>query len=149
MITQQHQFIFKPGKWTGEGTVSFSASPDQLFFITKWDVSQKNEDEGILCKQEVKMEAAEEKVVNSFLLYDVTPTSFHIELENELVGKAIGTGVIDEKTIAWEFRGQIGFQGFEVYELQDDGEYTLHAEYSSPDQFRTIIDGRIRKQEKK
>jgi hypothetical protein len=66
-----------------------------------------------------------------------------MELENELLGKVKGAGVIDEKTIAWEFHGTGGLEGFEVYELQDNGDYMMHAEYSSPDQFRTIIDGRI------
>ena len=66
-----------------------------------------------------------------------------MELENELLGTVKGTGVIDENTIAWEFHGTGGLEGFEVYELQDNGDYMMHAEYSSPDQFRTIIDGRI------
>jgi hypothetical protein len=51
--------------------------------------------------------------------------------------------VIDAKTIAWEFRNNEEFQGFEVYELQENGDYMLHAEYSTSEDFRTIIDGRV------
>jgi hypothetical protein len=38
---------------------------------------------------------------------------------------------------------QFAFEGFEVYEQQENGDYFLHAEYGSPDQFRTIIEGLI------
>jgi hypothetical protein len=143
-MAHQHEFIFDPGKWVGEGTVGFSASSEQMFFATHWEVESKI-DEGIRCEQEVKMEGADDKVHNKFHLYDVTSNSFNISLENDIVGQVIGTGIIDEQTIAWEFRGHIGFQGYEVYEKLPEGDYRFHAEYASPDQFRTIIDGIIRK----
>jgi hypothetical protein len=60
-----------------------------------------------------------------------------------MLGSVQGKGIIDAKTIAWEFRGHPDFEGFEVYELQENGDFMLHAEYSSLDQIRTIIDGRI------
>lgn len=144
MIDQQQEFIFKPGKWVGEGSISFSSSSDQLFFITTWGIEPRI-DEEIHCKQEVKMEGSEEDVLNKFHLYDLTPKSFNIALDNEIVGEVTGSGIIDEKTIAWEFLAQEGFQGYEVYELQSDGEYSFHAEYASLNQFRTIIDGCIRR----
>lgn len=142
-MTAKHSFILEPGQWVGEGTVTFSASPEQLYFLTKWGVDP-NAKEGIICSQEVRMEGAEEALHNTFQVSDVTTNAFKITLENEIVGKVSGTGIIDEKTIAWEFRGKIGFQGYEVYEIEGDGLYKFHAEYSSPDQFRTIIDGYIR-----
>lgn len=141
-----HTFILEPGQWIGEGTVSFSSSPDQLYFITKWEIDEES-DEGVFADQEVKMEGTEEVLHNSFQIYDISPTAFTVMLENEIMGQVAGTGIIDDKTIAWEFRGETGPQGFEVYERHKDGEYSFHAEYCSPDQFRTIIDGRIRKHE--
>ena len=141
-----HDFILHPGRWVGEGTVSFSASPDQLFFVTTWNVKPADE-EGIQCEQEVKMEGAEEASINHFLIGNLTKTAFDISLENEAMGQVEGAGVIDERTIAWEFQGKVAVQGYEVYERHKDGEYSFHAEYSSPDHLRTIIDGRIRKQE--
>lgn len=144
-MAQQHGFIFEPGEWSGEGTVSFSASPEQVPFTTKWIV-ESNQDEGVRCSQRVDMDGSDEHVLNKMHFYDVTSNSFNVSLENEIVGQVIGTGIIDDNTIAWEFRGHIGFQGYEVYEKKVNGaEYHFHAEYASPDQFRTIIDGVIKK----
>lgn len=139
----KHEFIFNPGQWVGEGRITFSASPELVRFYTSWWIEKPDEKGGIRCQQRVEMQGSEETVNNNFFVNDVTPAKFKIELENDLIGKVQGLGVIDAKTIAWEFRGNAGLEGFEVYELQDNGDYMLHAEYSSPDQFRTIIDGRV------
>ena len=77
----------------------------------------------------------------------VDSTSFEIWIENDQMVRVGGKGVIDPKKIAWEFRGKDNFEGFEVYELVDNGDYQMHAEYASGDQFRTIINGRIWKKE--
>lgn len=137
-----HAFILTPGCWLGEGTVSFTASPEVLKFYTRWDVS--NSVGGIVaCKQSVEMQEHGETVNNAFCITELNPTSFKIELSNDVIGTVTGKGIIDEKAIAWEFRSHENFEGYEVYELQENGDYLLHAEYSSPEQFRTIIDGRI------
>lgn len=137
-----HEFIFSPGQWIGEGRVTFSSSPDHLRFYTKWTID-KEETGKIRCQQQVEMEGGEERVFNSFTFSNIEASSFILELSNELLGSVKGKGVIDPKTIAWEFRGNPEFEGFEVYELQENGDYMLHAEYASTGQFRTIIDGRI------
>jgi len=137
-----HEFIFFPGLWIGEGRISFSASPEWLRFYTKWQI-EKEDNGPVRCEQQVEMEGGEESAFNQFTISDVLENSFTIELTSELLGTVEGKGVFDAKTIAWEFRGHPEFEGFEVYELQDNGDYMLHAEYSSTDQFRTIIDGRI------
>ncbi|MEC7839176.1 MAG: hypothetical protein VX777_03955 [Chlamydiota bacterium] len=142
MSDTKHNFLFQPGNWIGEGKVSFSASPDELRFFTRW-VINVTEDDKIQCKQTVEIQGVGEHVINSFVISDVQSNSFAIELQNEMLEKVKGEGIIDPKRIAWEFRQHETFEGFEVYQLSDDGEYTFHAEYSSPDQFRTIIDGRI------
>ena len=142
---ESHLFLFEAGQWIGEGRVKFSASPEQIKFYTKWTIPAATGDENpiIRCTQQVEMQGSSEQVVNNFQLSNISNGSFAIQIENDLVGKVQGKGVTDAKTIAWEFRGHPGFEGFEVYELTDNGDYMLHAEYSSPDQFRTIIDGRI------
>lgn len=142
-----HDFMFKPGLWVGEGKVTFSVSPERLRFYTKWNVSN-GENNRMLCHQQVEMEGGESNVYNDFTISNVQLTSFSIELSNELLGIVKGKGLIDAKKIAWEFRGHPEFEGFEVYELQDNGDYNLHAEYSSIDQLRTIIEGRIWKKSK-
>jgi hypothetical protein len=137
-----HQFIFQSGNWIGEGRVTFSASPDLIRFYTKWVINPADT-KGIVCIQEVEMQGTEPHMVNSFVFLNITDSSFEVELENQLMGKVKGKGIIDEKTIAWEFHGHGGLEGFEVYTLEENGDYMLHAEYASTDQFRTIIDGRI------
>lgn len=142
----QHLFILNPGIWLGEGKISFSASSEQIPFSTRWTIQGEEEHDGkgkISCLQEVEMRDGSEKLKNNITLSDITTTSFIVELANEMVGKVTGKGVIDSKTIAWELREKSGFEGFEVYELQDNGEYFFHAEYASTENFRTIIDGRI------
>ena len=65
-------------------------------------------------------------------------------MENSNIGRVIGSGVYDEKLIAWEFRSQeLNFEGFESYYLQPDGSYLMHVEYVTSDQFRTQIEGRL------
>lgn len=142
MQKQNHTFIFNPGIWVGEGKITFSTSPENIHFYTKWTIEKNDETKGYVCEQQVEMQGMNESVFNHLVIFDVTEESFKIKLENDLIGKVSGQGIIDPKTIAWEYMGE-EFEGFEVYELQDNGDYTLHAEYSSSDQYRTIIDGRI------
>jgi hypothetical protein len=141
-----HDFIFKPGVWVGEGKVTFSASPEHVRFYTKWTIKKEN-DQVITCQQHVEMEGGESNVYNTFVFSHILPDSFKVELRSELLDIVQGKGVIDKKTIAWEFRNHPEFEGFEVYELQDNGDFMLHAEYTSIDQMRTIIDGRIWKKD--
>ena len=80
-----HSFILESGQWVGEGTVSFSASPEQLYFVTKWGIDSGSK-EGIICNQEVRMEGAEEAVLNNFQIFDVTADAFNIIIENNIDG---------------------------------------------------------------
>lgn len=136
------EFIFTPGLWLGEGKISFSASSEFLKFYTKWEIAE--ESPGVMrALQIVEMQGIEEQVINNFTFADIKPTSFTVVLENNIVGRVYGTGLRDEGTIAWEFRGHLTFEGFEVYERQETGDYFLHAEYGATDQFRTIVEGLI------
>lgn len=135
-------FIFTPGFWLGEGKITFSASSQFLKFYTKWEITEKGP--GIMQgMQTVEMEGVEEHVVNTFTFFDIEAEKFSIRLENNIVGQITGTGIRNNQTIAWEFREQTAFEGFEVYEQQENGDFFLHAEYGAPSQFRTIIEGLI------
>lgn len=136
-----HHFIFTPGIWIGEGKITFSTSPDFIKFYTKWQITEEQPGT-IKAVQTVEMHGIKEHVVNNFTFVDVTPKSFALTLESEMIGSVNGKGLIDARSIAWEFRGNLSFEGFEVYELQENGDYFLHAEYSS-EQFRTIVEGLI------
>jgi hypothetical protein len=137
-----HQFIFHPGQWIGEGKVTFSISPEILHFYTKWTIETENHHE-IHSIQLVEIQGNEPSMQNIFKFLDISSNKFIVNLENDILGNVNGTGIIDPKNIAWEFHGAGGLEGFEIYELQENGDYLLHAEYTSPDQFRTLIDGRI------
>lgn len=143
-MTDQHKFLFTPGRWLGSGKITFSASQEHVRFYTSWQITQ-GPDGILLCTQRVELQEPQEVVINHYVISEPTENAFRIDLENELFGKVQGKGVIDKSTIAWEFHGSgsNGCEGFEVYELQENGDYMLHAEYSSADLFRTIIDARI------
>lgn len=137
-----HDFIIKPGIWVGEGRMVFTSSPEQIKYYTKWTVSPAIEKQ-VNVRQQVEMQGVEEHVNNALIFTLINDTSFVIQIENELFGNVIGKGIIGPKTIAWEFRGTGAFEGLEVYELQESGDYMVHGEYTSTDQHRTIVDGRI------
>lgn len=141
-----HKFLFTPGRWLGGGKITFSSSNELIRFYTSWAIEEEAESK-IFCRQRVEMQQVNETVNNSFLIYDITQNAFKVDLENELFGSVSGAGIFDAETIAWEFHGTTTqdnlFEGFEVYNLQEDGDYMVHAEYSSAELFRTIIDARI------
>lgn len=143
-----HPFLFNPGTWVGQGRLSFSTSPTQLRFYTKWVINEKKED-AIQAEQWIEQQGEQDLMGNVFTISAIKPASFEIELSNELIGSVKGQGIIDTQTIAWEFKLSMnpdredGFEGFEVYELQDNGDYLFHAEYFSGVQYRTTVDGRI------
>ena len=126
----------------GEGTVTFTASPESLHFATKWVVKEKENGE-IQASQQVELRGINDKVVNRFLLFDISASDFAIELQNELVGSAMGKGLQDDVRIGWEFLDHSDFQGFEIYRLTGETQYSLHAEFSSSDEYRTIVHGRL------
>ena len=135
-------FIFSTSTWIGEGKITFSTSFDFIKFYTKWEINADAQST-IYATQKVEMQGIKDHVVNYFIFKDITPTSFSVFLESESMGSVHGTGVINPTNIAWEIRSNPAFEGFEVYELQENGDYSLHAEYASTDQYRTIIDGLI------
>lgn len=146
----QHKFLFTPGRWVGGGKITFSASYELIRFYTSWVIEEVAESK-IFCRQRIEMQQINEMVNNFFIIYDISENGFKIDLENELFGSVSGAGIFDANIIAWDFHGTTTqsnqFEGFEVYELQEDGDYMMHAEYSSAELFRTIVDARIWKKD--
>lgn len=138
-----HTFIYEPGQWLGEGKITFSESTDQLRFFTRWNFFAEGDE--IQGTQEIEVEGVPEKMENAFLFGDLVEGSFGVRLDNQLLGTVFGKGLSDEAVIAWEFRAdnEQAVEGFEVYERQEDGTYSMRAEYVSSDQFRTIIEGKL------
>ncbi|NGX59341.1 MAG: hypothetical protein KR126chlam3_00492 [Chlamydiae bacterium] len=143
-MKKDHSFLFSPKKWLGEGKIKLSMVEEELDFFTRWNLGALDQGGKIPASQEVQIKGMNEIMHNQFLITDLTSSHFNLELENAALGTIIGKGIIKENLIAWEFRhSELGFEGFEFYERQPDGTYLVRAEYATPDQYRTIIQGKI------
>jgi hypothetical protein len=138
----QHAFIFEPGRWIGQGKITFSKSNDLIHFYTSWQIEPLEEGK-IHCRQTVEMVEIEQVVINDYIIDFIQDNHFRIVREKEEAQVIAGKGVVDESSIAWEFREGDDVKGFEVYELVEQGDYMFHAEFLSIELFRTIVDGRI------
>lgn len=139
-----HPFILSPSSWLGEGKIQLNMVDEELGFFTRWKVSDRDPMGKIECVQEIQVKGLSDIMLNQFLFFDLNQGKFCIELENQALGKVIGNGIINDKIIAWEFRvADLGFEGFEFYEKQDDSSYLMRAEYATTDQFRTSIQGKV------
>ena len=142
-MTHKHLFLISAHKWDGEGTIKFNMSSEVLVFTTTWQVSH-NDDGTIHCKQDICIKDVPETMANSFVISDLSKEKFLINLNNEILGSVDGSGIIDEKLLAWEFRGnELDFEGYEIFEKQDEKSYLTRAEFTSKDQMRTMIEGKI------
>lgn len=140
----KHAFILAPSSWLGEGKIQLNMVEEELAFVTRWSVSERDPTGKIECVQEIQVKGLSDIMHNQFSFFDVSHNNFLVDLENPALGRVNGTGIISDKVIGWEFRVEdLGFEGFEFYELQNDGSYLMRAEYATADQFRTIIRGRV------
>jgi len=151
MDSNLHNFIFNPGAWMGEGRILLNMVEEELSFLTNWNILGKDFAGKVQCLQEIQINGISENMKNDIYFYDFGPRTFCVEMDSPNIGRVVGTGVHDDKVIAWEFReNDMNFEGYETYHLQPDGSYVMQAEYVTTDQFRTLIDGKIwqQKQEK-
>ena len=139
-----HSFIFSPGNWFGEGKITLNMVEEELIFNTNWAVLTKDFSGKVGAAQEIQIQGLTDQMRNDLIFYDIQPKTFSIDMENPNIGRITGTGLYDDKTIAWEFRNNdMNFEGFETYTLQPDGSYHMKGEYVTSDQFRTHIVARI------
>jgi hypothetical protein len=138
-----HTFIFSPGLWLGEGKITLNMVEEELFFGTKWSVQNTDFAGKVNCAQEIQIQGLPEQMRNELIFHAFQGKAFQVDMENQNVGKITGTGIFDEKMIAWEFRNNVNFEGYETYSLQEDGSYLMKGEYVTNDQFRTQIEARI------
>lgn len=139
-----HSFIFSPGSWYGEGKISLNMVEEELIFGTNWSVLTRDFLGKVTCSQEIQIQGVSENMRNELTFYDFQSSTFLVDMENQNVGRIVGTGVFDTKMIAWEFRNNdMNFEGYETYTLQVDGSYHMKGEYVTSDQFRTQIEARI------
>jgi hypothetical protein len=139
-----HGFILSPGNWAGEGKILLNMVEEELVFNTNWNVQTADFAGKVECLQDIQVQGLSENMRNELSFYDFQNKTFTVEMENQNVGKIVGTGVYDDKLIGWEFRNNgMNFEGFETYHLQPDGSYLMRGEYVTSDQFRTQIEARI------
>ena len=138
-----HAFIFSPGLWLGEGKIVLNMVEEELFFGTKWFVQNTDFAGKVNCAQEIQIQGLPEQMRNELAFHGFQNKTFQVDMEDQNVGKIVGTGIYDDKMIAWEFRNNANFEGYETYSLQDDGSYLMKGEYVTSDQFRTQIEARI------
>ncbi len=139
-----HSFIFSPGNWYGEGKILLNMVEEELIFNTNWTVQNKDFTGKVTCAQEIQIQGLSENMRNELSFYDFQQKTFAVDMENQNVGRIVGTGVYDEKMIAWEFRNnEMDFEGYETYNIQPDGSYHMKGEYVTNDQFRTQIEAQI------
>ena len=144
-MQKTHPFIFKPGNWLGEGTITLSMLADKLSFFTRWSIPPPDKGGRIESVQEIQISGFSDVMLNQFSFYEIASKNFTIELENQSLGKVVGQGLVNSEVVGWEFRlPQLGFEGFEFYELtSDQNTYHMHAEYATNDDQRTVIHGKI------
>lgn len=144
-----HNFIFSAGTWSGEGKILLNMVEEELIFNTNWSVQSKDFTGKVSCSQAIQIQGLSENMRNELTFYDFQGKNFLVDMENQNVGRIVGTGVYDDKTIAWEFRNKdMNFEGYETYTLQEDGSYLMKGEYVTSDQFRTLIEAKIYPQSK-
>jgi len=142
-----HPFLLTPSSWLGQGRIQLNMVDEELSFVTKWNVGNCDSEGRIECIQEIQIKGLSDVMHNQFNIFDVNCGEFQIQLENDALGKVSGKGLINEKIIAWEFRVEdMGFEGFELYEKQNEQNYLMRAEYATADQFRTLIQGNVWRQ---
>ena len=141
---KEHPFILKPGIWLGEGKIILNMVEEQLPFYTRWNIGSQDDLGMIECVQQIEVKGLSEIMINQFIFSEMVPHSFSIQLQNQALGTIIGKGIINDQLIGWEFRmPEIGFEGFEFYEILGEDSYSMHAEYATSDEFRTTIRGKI------
>lgn len=144
----RHSFIFSPGTWVGEGKILLNMVEEELLFQTKWAVQNTDFGGKITSTQDIQVQGLSEHMRNELTFYDFEPKNFLVDMDNQNIGRIVGKGFYDEKMIAWEFRDNENFEGYETYSLQEDGSYLMKGEYITTDQFRTQIEARIWQQSK-
>lgn len=116
---------------------------DILNFEMQWNVLPM-ENASISFHQEINIHEFPEKMKNHFTIWKISPTNFHIQLENQIVNRVLGSGWISDTMIAWEFRQKDqAFEGYEIYERQPDGSYKMKAEFTAGSGLCTQIKGSI------
>ncbi len=144
-VLTSHLFIFTPGSWLGEGTITLPTKKEKFTFYTLWDISEVDDRGKITCVQKIEMQGVPDHMYNEFSFSDISLRHFSVTLESQSIKDMIGSGIINPEVISWEFRlSHLGFEGFELYQIGPNPEtYLSHAEYKTGDDFHVVIHGKV------
>lgn len=134
-------FLFKEGTWEGSGHITLPMTDDPFPLTVRWTISPLDE-ERFRAVQRVEVEN-HDPMVNTFTVIKPSEGDFQLFLENESIGMFAGDGVSDDTKLAWEFSHKGALEGFEVYELKGDDQYSFRAEYLGGDGFATVVSGNL------
>ncbi len=149
MDSLSHIFIFDSGIWLGKGVIKLNVAKEALNFSMRWTIEKEKKSQ-IIALQEIEISGIADVIKNQFYFYNIKPNRFKIRLESQNLGEVVGDGVMKKNLLAWEFRrADSEFEGYEVYNLQEDNSFSLMAEYSTSENFRTKIQGQIWKKTSK
>lgn len=143
-----HPFLFDSGCWIGEGQIELNALADKMIYFMRWRATVVDlELQEYESSQEIQIAGHTDIMYNQFLFTNFNRNHFDVVLENQAWGEVDGRGMVDDRFIGWEFRSNdLGFEGYEFYEMQEDGTYIVKAEFVTKEDLRTHIDGKIWKQ---
>lgn len=141
-----HIFLFTPGEWIGYGKIIISGAKEEISFITKWKISEIDQDT-IYAEQLVEKQGVEDVLLNQYRFSNFSGNKFKVALENDILEQSVfGEGKFDESSIIWVFQSldsPVGLNGVEMYYRQKNDEYSLKAEYVLDDEHKTVIEGHI------
>jgi hypothetical protein len=145
-----HHFLFKEGLWLGEGVVQLNLVKEPLKFYSRWQIDMP-EPGKIKCTQEIEVAGLSDRMHNVFYMDKLPSDKLKIKLENHSVGQIMAQGLFDEKLIAWEYEKDpnIAFEGYELFQKEDDEKYAFKAEFMAEDQLRSKIEGKLWKAKEK
>lgn len=138
-------FLLTPGRWVGEGMIELSQVEEKIPFIIRWSIPEFSENDPFIeTSQEIQFVGHSEKMVNYFSFFNIEKGSFSVILENDTIEKVMGKGLIKGSDwIGWEFKENLlGFDGYEYYQRKGQS-IIMEAEYSTSDDLRTGMRGKI------
>lgn len=135
-------FLFRSGQWKGEGTISIPIAEEPFPITIRWTITELEKGQ-FRAVQVVEIDD-QEPMNNVFTVSIPHESEFQLYLDNESIGGIFsGTGVVDDRKLAWEFAHSGEIEGYEVYEREEDGKYTFRAEYSGGDGFSNHVSGSL------
>jgi hypothetical protein len=138
----KEHFLFRPGQWKGKGNISIPLTDEPFPINVQWTISLL--EEGKFRAVQVVEIDDQEPMTNIFTVSCQSDTEFQLFLDNETLGGVFaGTGIFDDKKLAWEFAHSGAIEGFEVYERGQDDLYTFRAEYSGGEGFSNQVSGSL------